>query len=512
MTDKPAKTATKQDTRPARAEDDKAIGDIRNRTIFTGDNLHVLRGMNSDSVDLIYLDPPFNSKKEWSAPVGGKGAVAAFKDLWDLSDVDLAWHELLEHDNQALHNIILAARDARGDGTMSYLIYMAMRLLEMRRVLKPTGSIYLHCDPTESHSLKLALDAIFGSDNFRNEIVWHYNKWTNAARHFQKNNDIILFYSVSDDYTFNKQYVMTDAKKRQLDKGYNSNRDRSSGERQLLVYDWSKVPDSVRENPSYGRIVDLTDKPKGVSAPQVWTDITPVARQHPERTGYPTQKPTALLERIIKASTNEGDVVLDPFAGCATAAIAAEKLERRWVGIDISAECARLADERMGEQLGLPSTLAIHRTDLPKRTDMGDLPDPNTHKTWLWGEQDGLCAGCGDFFPKSGHHVDHFIPRSKGGSDHISNLQLLCGGCNATKGDRPMGYLTAKLLERHGITYGGKVTEVVREMEERRAAKAASEVPTEVKDALAEAGLDTSSAGGLLVELAKALSCRKDTN
>ena len=189
------------------------IPNWKNRTIFTQDNLYVLRGMNSESVDLIYLDPPFNSNRNYEAPIGSEAAGAAFKDTWTLSDVDEIWHEEIRLKSPALYDIILASRSAADERMMSYLIMMAIRLLEMKRTLKPSGSIYLHCDPTASHYLKMLMDTIFGRGNFRNEVIWSYNKWTNAARFFQKNNDIILFYSKTKDYIFNKQFKMTDYKK-----------------------------------------------------------------------------------------------------------------------------------------------------------------------------------------------------------------------------------------------------------------------------------------------------------
>lgn len=330
-----------------------------------------MRGLNTASVDLIYLDPPFNTKKQWRAPIGTAAEGAEFQDSWTLKDVDLETHERLAVTNPALHDVIQAGGSARGDTTMWYLLMMSERLLEMQRVLKPTGSIYLHCDPTESHSLKLMMDTIFGTDNFRNEIVWSYNKWTNTSRYFQRSNDIILFYTKTDNYIFNKQYVMTDHKKAVLDRGYDSNV--VKGVRQLLVYNWDIIPNKVKKDPKYDRIVDMSDKPKGIAAAQVWTDIQYLASAAKERVGYPTQKPVALVERIIKASSKEGDLVLDPFCGCATAAIAAEKEGRQWIGIDISHKAIELVQDRLHDELGLPSILANHRTDIPQRTDLGNL-------------------------------------------------------------------------------------------------------------------------------------------
>ena len=402
------------------------------RTIFTGDNLHVLRGMNSESVDLIYLDPPFNSKKQWAAPIGSQAAGAAFKDTWTLSDVDLRWHDELRSVNRGLHDVVLAAQAAGGDGTMSYLLMMSVRLLEMRRVLKPTGSIYLHCDPTESHGLKLMMDCIFGRERFLNEIAWCYSSTSQAKRWFPRKHDVLLLYAGGEEWTFNADAVRVPYKKERMP---NRTGERASDASRK----WKGADEATRAGlMRRGKLVED------------WWPLTfgPTA---PERVGYPTQKPVALLERIIAASSNEDDVVLDPFCGCATAAIAAEKLGRRWVGIDISEQAIRLVKNRLHDELGLASSLAVHRTDLPARTDLGKLPKPASHKKALYGEQAGDCNGCGQHFPVGNFHIDHIVSRKHGGTDHISNLQLLCGHCNARKGAGSMSELMAKLLaERSG--------------------------------------------------------------
>ncbi len=207
-----------------------------NQTVWTGDNLPIMRGMNGGSVDLIYLDPPFNSKANYAAPIGSEAAGAAFRDTWTLADVDIAWLDLIEAKEPALNRVIAAAM-TRSD--KSYLIYMAARLLEMRRILKPTGSIYLHCDPTMSHYLKLVMDAVFGRKAFRNEIVWWYEKWTNSARHFQRNHDVLLFYAKGDKNTFIKPYgPLTGRQKSLLQSGYNLGS--SSGRKIARVYDRSR--------------------------------------------------------------------------------------------------------------------------------------------------------------------------------------------------------------------------------------------------------------------------------
>ena len=182
---------------------------FKNRTLWTGDNLDVMRGMNSETIDLIYLDPPFNSKKDYAAPIGSKAAGAAFQDTWSLDDVKREWVEDIEADNTATWSAITAAGFTNGESAQAYLTYMAIRLIEMRRILKETGSIYLHCDPTMSHYLKLMMDAVFECQNFRNEVIWHYRKWSTGKYTFQRNHDIILFYSRSPsrDRTFNQLYM-----------------------------------------------------------------------------------------------------------------------------------------------------------------------------------------------------------------------------------------------------------------------------------------------------------------
>lgn len=188
------------------------------------------------------------------------------------------------------------------------------------------------------------------------------------------------------------------------------------------------------------------DEMPGIALGDSWEDISPVQGSAKERTCYPTQKPLALLQRIIRASSNEGDVVMDPFCGCATACVAAHELNRRWVGIDVSAKAFDLVRQRIEDRGGLFYSLN-HREDVPQRTDLGAIPRYNApeNKTRLYGEQEGHCAGCDSHFEARHLTIDHIIARSKGGTDHLGNLQLLCGNCNAIKGDRGMEYLVARL-------------------------------------------------------------------
>ena len=388
-----------------------------NQTIWTGDNLPIMRGMNSASVDLIYLDPPFNSNANYAAPIGSEAAGAEFKDTWALQDVDIAWLDLIEAKHPELWRVIQAAMT---NSDKSYLIYMAVRLLEMRRVLKDSGSIYLHCDPTMSHYLKLAMDAIFGRVNFRNEIIWRIG-WVSGFKTQKKgwirNHDTLLYYvnSAAASKQFHKEYLPYPA-------GY--------------VRRDGKMPTG-----------------KGFPIEDTWNcsvgdrlDSIMIKSFSTEKIGYPTQKPLALIRRIVKASCLPEGVVLDPFCGCATACIAAETEQRQWAGIDIAPKAAELVRLRMQKELGLFYD-GVHRTDIPQRTDIEPLRRYNdpANKRVLYGEQGGHCNGCGEHFRPQNLTVDHIIAESKGGTDHLSNLQLLCGHCNSVKGNRGQEYLIAKL-------------------------------------------------------------------
>ena len=317
------------------------------KTIWTGDNLDIMRGMNSESVDLIYLDPPFNSNQNYAAPVGSAAAGAAFKDTWTLSDLDVAWMGLIADEQPATAHVLQTAGLTHGKGMQSYLTMMAVRLMEMRRLLKPTGSIYLHCDDTATHYLKLMMDAVFEPGQFRNSLVWKRFNFHADARRFGKVSDTLLFYSKSDSYVFNRQripfsktYVDSkfthkdpDGRRFRLDnlnppggrgpvyeyhgvtKAWRFTEDRMrSLEQEGKIYLESKIPQVKR----------YLDESQGQAVHDIWDDIPPVNPMAKERMGYPTQKPLALLERIIRASSNEGDMVLDPFCGCATACVAAD--------------------------------------------------------------------------------------------------------------------------------------------------------------------------------------------
>ena len=437
-----------------------------NQTVWTGDNLAIMRGMNSESVDLIYLDPPFNSNRHYEAPIGSKAAGAAFKDAWTLDDVDVCEHGELADRNPAAYSVIEAARQAHGKGMQSYLIFMAVRLLEMRRVLKETGSIYLHCDDAAGHWLGVLMDGIFGAAQQRNEIIWRRYGSHNDSRRYGRVHDTLLYYSRDRQWTWNGAWLPHDpayvaqAYRHEDGRGRYRTAPLHTGGLQGGGYEyefkgfsrtWRYPLERMLELEREGRIrqakggtgiperkVYLADS-KGRPAPDIWDDVKALTGQNAERTGYPTQKPLALLDRIIRASSNPGDMVLDPFCGCATALVAADRLQREWAGIDLSPLAIKLVDERIAADRGdMPWGGAITPDGPPLRTDLGDLPNYRTHRHRLYGEQEGVCAGCETHFPFRVMDVDHMLPKSRGGTDHPDNLQLLCSGCNRSKGTKTM--------------------------------------------------------------------------
>ena len=355
-----------------------------------GDNLTVLRdSIASQSVDLVYLDPPFNSNAGYNvlfkAPDGVSSAaqIEAFDDTWHWNDsAESAFTDVLRSGNGAAAEMLRAMRGFLGENDMmAYLAMMAARLLDLHRVLKPTGSLYLHCDPTASHYLKILLDAVFGQLNFGNEIIWKRKagrgETNNKAIRFGVSHDVILMYRRSSHALFNRQYrannpdyIRTkfthddgDGRKYRLDNLT------SPSPRPNLTYEYKGYPppangwavsrDRMEEMDAAGRVWFPSDKTKrlqrkryldeleGETVDTLWDDISPINSQAQERLGYPTQKPVALLERILNASSNPGDVVLDPFCGCGTTVHAAEKLGRQWIGIDVTHLAIGLIEKRL---------------------------------------------------------------------------------------------------------------------------------------------------------------------
>ena len=363
--------------------------------LYFGDNLDILREHVADeSVDLIYLDPPFNSNVNYNAffqeQTGepSDAQITAFEDTWHWGlESEAAYRATVTDGPEKLSDLLQAMRAFLGQSDMmAYLAMMAPRIAELHPVLKPTGSIYLHCDPTASHYLKLLMDAVFGPKNFRNEVVWLRTMAKGLmSRRLPNNHDVILSYGKTNGYTWNVDATFQpydelaldaktaskynhrddDGRLYRLDNLTNPNRNRPNLTYEFLgitrVWRWTKE----RMQAAYDQGLVIQTRPGAVPALKryldeqrgrpfgdVWTDIPPINSQAKERLGYPTQKPEALLERIINASSNEGDVVLDPFCGCGTATVAAERLNRRWIGIDITHLAMSLMRHRLHDTFG----------------------------------------------------------------------------------------------------------------------------------------------------------------
>ena len=312
--------------------------------LFFGDNLDVMRNyIQDESIDLIYLDPPFNSKATYNVLFAEKNGtesraqITAFEDTWHWGlESEQAFQEIIEKGPPKLASLISALRQFLGTNDMlAYLVMMAIRLVEMHRVLKPTGSIYLHCDPTASHYLKLVMDTVFGKENFRNEIIWSYKRYTAKSNRFQREHDVLLFYAWAGSPTFNELRGRYSPKSGKADSHYKQ-------DEHGRWYRWQK-----RKGQEPYKVYLSEGRRMG----DVWS-IPHINASAKERLGYPTQKPEALLERIIKASSNEGDLVMDPFCGCGTAIAVAERLNRRWIGIDITHLAIGLIQRRLMDTFG----------------------------------------------------------------------------------------------------------------------------------------------------------------
>jgi site-specific DNA-methyltransferase (adenine-specific) len=385
---------------------------ITANTLFYGDNLLILRDYIADeTVDLVYLDPPFNSNRSYNvlfkeeSGQDSEAQITAFEDSWHwTASTEQAYQELVTTSNASVGSMISALRQSIGTNQMmAYLVMMAIRLVELHRVLKPTGSLYLHCDPTASHYLKIVLDTIFGPQNYRNEISWRRSQTRSSiSKIYRRAHDVILFYSKSDDYQFELQYKDLSEASMKL---YSAEDEHGAYQAVPLLVSgrrngttgkvwrdidpnihgkegmhWVTTPDKLEEYDRQGLVLwpkkeggaprlkyYLKDSP-GVPLSDFWDDIDLISSSSTESLGYPTQKPLALLERIIPASSNPGDVVLDPFCGCGTAVAASQQLDRRWIGIDITHLSIALMKYRMKDMFGL-----VERKDYEVKGEPEDL-------------------------------------------------------------------------------------------------------------------------------------------
>ena len=411
-------------------------------TLYYGDNLDVLRQHVADaSVDLVYLDPPFNSNADYNvlfAEQDGTRAAAqieAFKDTWRWDEsAAAAFHDVttggtaMEHPRVADAMRAFATLVPESD-MLAYLSMMAPRLVELRRVLKDTGSLYLHCDPTASHYLKLVLDAVFGPENFKTEVIWKRTHTHADAKRYGSIHDVILFYAVNArSMKWNKSYrphsdtylashyskVDDDGRRYQLISASAPGHGRTHppirfGEEVIPPPKgrmWAWTQENTDRLWAEGRFVITrkglpryklyADEKQGTAVGSIWDDIAAINSQAAERLGYPTQKPEALLERIIRASSDEGDVVLDPFCGCGTAVVAAQKLGRRWVGIDVTHLAVNLIKTRLAGSFGLEAKkdyrVVGEPTSLSGAAELA-VSDPFQFQAWALGLANARVAG-----------------------------------------------------------------------------------------------------------------------
>ncbi|MEU7913465.1 DNA methyltransferase [Microbispora bryophytorum] len=387
----------------------KKTGEWANK-LYYGDNLDVLREhVPDESVDLIYLDPPFNSNRSYNVLFKEKtgedspAQIQAFDDTWTWSqETEMLYIAMMTGPaSNRVKDALEAMRKLLGDNdVLAYLVMMTARLVELHRVLKPTGTIFLHCDPTASHYLKMILDAIFGIRNFRNEVIWKrstaHSDTKQGSRQMGRIHDVVLFYSKGNTWTWNPIYTPYDeayilSKYRFIEEGTGRRYRKGDltagkpggdtsyewkGVRPYKGRYWAYSRQKMEEFEAEGRLVYTStgmpefkrylDEMPGVPLQDLWTDIDPINSKAAERLGYPTQKPLPLLERIVQSCSNEGDIVLDPFCGCGTTIDAAEKLKRRWIGIDITTLAIDLIDARLRHTYGEWITASYEIEGIPK--------------------------------------------------------------------------------------------------------------------------------------------------
>ena len=480
---------------------------FHNRTLYHGDNLDFLRGMNSETIDLVATDPPFNKGRDFHATPDSLARGAKFHDRWSWDeDIEDPWREQIRTDWPAVWEVIDAANHTWGEDMGAFLCYMGVRLMEMHRVLKPTGSLWLHCDDTAGAYLVMMVDAIFGRKQRQDVVTWKRTAANNSAtRSLGRISDTLLRYTKTQDFTWNMPRVERSAtqlaryKKDAAGRLYKTEsllapgdrrddprrftwRDSTPGSARVWAHSYERLEElwaqgriAVRRDgrPRLdGHIIYLDEQPKP-KAQNIWDDIERIGNTDSQRTGYPTQKPIDLYRRIVLASSNEGDIVLDPFCGCATTLIAAEQEGRQWIGMDLWDEALTVVQERVGKECANLFGGAITYAETPpQRTDDGAIAAPplkskrkGARRTpepgpvlpreemieLLLERQDGKCAGCDRrYADRRIWQIDHLNPRSAGGVNHDINRCLLCPPCNGIKSDT----MTLPALRNHNRKNG----------------------------------------------------------
>ena len=432
------------------------------KRLYIGDNLPIMLGMESDSVDLIYTDPPFNTGTFRK----GKTEKHSFIDTWSEYQVDFAYAYSLKMHHPKLWEMIALAEDMHSLAMRHYLEFMAPRIVQMHRLLKPTGSLYLHCDTNANYYLRILIDCVFGKNNFRNEIVWHHPKIGVGKNKFTSNTDTIYFYSKTENYRFvaqrgdrpNELYTRWQSKLKEGVLYY--------AQAKLINDSPAKSKIRVREG-ELGRklrdndvVVDFNDPENQKVVDNVWK-IPFLKGNSKESTGYNSQKPLALVDRVIRASSNEGDLVMDPFCGCATTCVAAAGLSRQWIGVDQNKDAIPIFRDRLTGDLttyafetNSPADAKLQKPiALPQRQVTGYARMTKAKAKPILVALDlkqynyTFCKGCLDRLHEKHLAVDHILAKDKGGLDELANYQLLCTNCNSKKGTRDMEFLYRKLDE-----------------------------------------------------------------
>ena len=471
---------------------------VNDNTLFIGDNLDNLRGLNSESVDLVYLDPPRNSGRIISAHDTAEAAGFAFDDRWTLDDMRTEWLDEIELRQPDMVPVINATKVAHDDGMAAYLTFMGVRLLELRRILKPTGSIYLQCNPRAAHYLKALMDALFGHEQFKSDVTWKRMAMREGPKRWVWTHDTLLFYAGPREYAWNQ--VPQEHPPEYWKKYYFFSDDRGNYQAQPLtglgrIYDdrgepWRDI-DPAEEGRHWevpmkvlraayplrgdlnrldtARKLDLLDEAGlihwtrgGAPRYKIYADmtmgerlsdvVTTVARiesKDREYTGWPEQVPEALLDIIVRASTDPGDIVLDPFCGSGTACVVAEMLGRRWIGIERAEQAPGVLTQRMEREVGRQRFSTHERR--PWRTDEDESHermDPVEARNTLYERQQGKCQGCEHVLPAPVLTFDRVDRASAAQVAGIDDLQLLCHFCKSLRGRNSMDHLRLQLFRR----------------------------------------------------------------